>query len=102
VRGDVPPDGVSATSVEYCPTSIILSDIVSVPIDNAEFSVCVPLFIELAVVDALSVTMTFACTVFPAIVDGNAHVKVFDVDVTPVHNWFAISAPVTVFTTIQL
>ena len=67
--------------------------------DSPGFNVSVPdltLFVVSAVV-ALSVIITFACTVFPASADGIVHAKLFVVPVIPVYNALAIRLPVTVF-----
>ena len=99
----VPPDGCEVRVVDW-PESITEYVAVGVPAVNAGFSVMVPDFTELVVsgVVALSVTITFVCTVLPASALGNAHVKLFEVEDTPVYNAFVISAPVTVLAAIQL
>ena len=81
----VPPDGCEVRVVDW-PESITVFVAVGVPADSAGLSVMVPDFTEFSVsgVDALSVTITFVCTVLPASALGNAHVKLFDVDDTPV------------------
>ncbi len=53
------------------------------------------LFAVSAVV-AESVTITFACTVFPASASGITHAKLLDVDETLLNSMFAICTPVIV------
>lgn len=78
--------------------------VVGVPAVSAGLNVIVPdstLFSVSGVV-ALSVTITFAFTVFPASALGKAHAKLLDVDDTPVYSTFASWVPVIELTAIQL
>ena len=103
VYDGVPPDGCDVRVVDW-PESITVFVAVGVPADSAAFNVMVPDFTEFSVSAdvAESVTITFVCTVLPASALGKAHVKLLDVDDTPVYNAFVISAPVTELTVIQL
>ena len=92
-----------AVKVIDWPEFMVGVDGVIAPATRAELRVTAALFMLFTVVgvEALSVSIMFATTVFPTSALGNAHANELDVPDIPVYNAFASCVPVMLLTAIQ-
>ena len=101
VYGDVPPDIVAVQDTDWYDSTLVADgQFDNIGVEGGVYVIVkVPDFTEFAVSgeEALSVTITFACTVFPISAPGIVHAKELVVDATLVKSMFATRFPVTVF-----